>query len=64
MPKRTSLKDAKCIDASDIENDVSDKRHGWRASAAKGRRRQRRYKRRLLGELVNITQENDVDSHQ
>lgn len=64
MPKRTSLRDAKCIDASDIDNVVSDKRQGWRASAATGRRRQRRYKKRLVGELVNITQELDFNCQQ
>lgn len=62
MPKRTSLKDAKRIDdASDIEDVVSDKRQGWRANAATARRRQRRYKKRIVSELVNITQENDSD---
>jgi hypothetical protein len=62
MPKRTSPKDANRIDdASDIEDVVSDKRHAWRASAATARRRQRRYKKRLVEELVNITQENDLD---
>jgi len=62
MPRRTSPKDANRIsDAKDIEDVVSDKRQGWRASAATARRRQRRYKRRLVGELVNITQADDVD---
>jgi hypothetical protein len=62
MPKRTSLKDAKLIDdASDIESVVSDKRSGWRANAATARRRQRRYKRRLVGELVNLTQEDEFE---
>ena len=63
MPRRTSLKDAEHIDdACDIEDIVSDKRQGWRANAATARRRQRRYKKRLVGELANITQENDSDS--
>jgi|TARA_B110000902_G_scaffold152676_1_gene175384 hypothetical protein len=62
MPKRTSLSDAKRIDnASDIENIVSDKRSGWRANAATARRRQRRYKKRLVAELSHITQENDIE---
>lgn len=63
MPRRTSLKDAKRVnDASDLEDIVSDKRQGWRANAATARRRQRRYKKRLVGALANITQENDSDS--
>jgi hypothetical protein len=63
MPKRTSLKDAKRIDnASDIEEIVSDKRQGWRANAATARRRQRRYKKRLVDELANLTQESELGS--
>jgi hypothetical protein len=63
MPKRTSLKDAKRIDnASDIEDVVADKRQGWRANAATARRRQRRYKKRLVDELVNLTQETESES--
>jgi hypothetical protein len=62
MPRRTSLKDAEHInDASDLEDIVSDKRQGWRANAATARRRQRRYKKRLVGALTNITQESDSD---
>lgn len=62
MPRRTSLKDAEHIDdAGDIECMVSDKRQGWRANAATARRRQRRYKKRLVGALANITQESDFD---
>jgi hypothetical protein len=62
MSKRTSPKDANRIDdASDVEDVVSDKRQGWRASAATARRRQRRYKKRLVGELIHIMQENDTD---
>jgi hypothetical protein len=63
MPKRTSLKDAKRIDdASDIEDIVSDKRQGWRANAATARRRQRRYKKRLVDELATLTQESEPES--
>ena len=63
MTKRTSIKDAKRIDnASDIEDVVSDKRQGWRANAATTRRRQRRYKKRLVDELVNLTQETEPES--
>lgn len=66
MPRRTSLKDAIHVDdASDLENVVSDKRQGWRANAATARRRQRRYKKRLVGQLANITQEDDQeDEHE
>jgi hypothetical protein len=63
MPRRTSLKDAEQVnDASDLEDIVSDKRQGWRANAATARRRQRRYKKRLVGALANITQDPDSDS--
>ena len=63
MPKRTSFKDAKRIDdANDIENVVSDKRQGWRANAATARRRQRRYKKRLVDELANLTQKNESET--
>jgi hypothetical protein len=62
MPKRTSLKDAKRIDdASDIEDVVSDKRQGWRANAATARRRQRRYKKRFVDELANLTQGSEFE---
>ena len=62
MTKRTSIKDAKRIDnASDIEEVVSDKRQGWRANAATARRRQRRYKKRLVDELANLTQESESE---
>jgi hypothetical protein len=48
MALRTSLKDAKNVEvADDIDDFVSDKRADWRATAAKGLRRQRRYKKRL-----------------
>ena len=53
MPKRTSLLDAQEVEyADDLDNIVSDKRAGWRANAAKARRRQRRYKRMLTTELL------------
>lgn len=53
MPKRTSLLDAQEVEyADDLDNIVSDKRAGWRANAAKVRRRQRRYKRMLTTELL------------
>ena len=65
MPRRTSLKDAEHIDdASDVEDVVSDKRQGWRANAATARRRQRRYKKRLVEQLAHVTQEDDSDPEQ
>ena len=52
MPKRTSVKDAQeVVDAADLEDVVRDKREGWRASGAKARRRQRRYKKLLLSHM-------------
>lgn len=62
MPKRTSPKDADRIDtADDLEDIVSDKRAGWRANAAKARRRQRRYKNRLTDALLRRAQDDGLD---
>jgi hypothetical protein len=53
MPKRTSPNDAALvIDSADLDVIVVDKRERWRASDAKARRRQRRYKQLLTRELV------------
>ena len=53
MPKRTSPTDAgKITVAADLEELVQDKREGWRASGAKARRRQRRYKALLTQQLL------------
>ena len=53
MAKRISLQDATNVEvADDIDNLVSDKRADWRATTAKGRRRQRQYKKRLTQELI------------
>ncbi len=53
MAKRTYPKEAsRIIVAADMEEVVTDKREGWRASDAKARRRQRRYKRLLTQQLV------------
>jgi hypothetical protein len=53
MPKRTSPSDAmKITVAADLEELVQDKREGWRASGAKARRRQRRYKSLLTQQLL------------
>lgn len=55
MARRTSPNDASRITvAADLEEVVTDKREGWRASDAKARRRQRRYKRLLTQQLVKL----------
>lgn len=60
MARRTSLKDAANVEvADDIDNLVLDKRAGWRATAAKGRRRQRRYKKRMTQELLRHLDEEE-----
>ncbi|AUC89154.1 hypothetical protein CW735_14000 [Alteromonas sp. MB-3u-76] len=54
MPQRTYPKDAtKIHSASDLEDVVVDKRAHWRANNAKARRRQRRYKKKVVTHLVN-----------
>jgi len=40
--------------AADLEDLVQDKREGWRASGAKARRRQRRYKALLTQQLLKL----------
>ena len=53
MTKRTYEKDAFFIEqADDLEDLVKDKRLNWRSSPAKAIRRQRRYKKRLINELL------------
>ncbi len=53
MPRRTYPKDAMQIEqAADLEEIVKDKRAVWRATGAKARRRQRRYKALLVQQLV------------
>lgn len=55
MPKRTSLEDAARVEnADDLDEYVRDKREGWRATAAKARRRQRRYKKRMTDEIARL----------
>ena len=52
MARRTYESDGLIIEtADDVDELVSDKRQGWRANAAKARRRQRRYKKRLTNEI-------------
>ena len=53
MTKRTYEKDAVFIEqADDLEDLVKDKRLNWRSSPSKAIRRQRRYKKRLVNELL------------
>ena len=53
--KRTYENNAIKIEiADDLETLVSDKRLGWRASPSKARRRQRRYKNRMINEIFKI----------
>ncbi|MEM6889759.1 MAG: hypothetical protein AAGD43_18315 [Pseudomonadota bacterium] len=58
MPKRTSLKDAARVEnADDLDDVVRDKREGWRATAAKARRRQRRYSKQMTNEIARLAQD-------
>ncbi|MEM8592128.1 MAG: hypothetical protein AAGF13_06335 [Pseudomonadota bacterium] len=60
MARRTSPKDARFVEtADDLEDVVADKREGWRATPEKARRRQRRYKKRLIEELMRQAQDDD-----
>ncbi len=53
MSRRTYESDGHLVvEPQDLDELVKDKREGWRASQAKARRRQRRYKKRLLTELT------------
>ena len=53
--KRTYENNAIQIEiADDLETLVSDKRLGWRASPSKAKRRQRRYKNRMINEILKI----------
>lgn len=63
MPRRTSLRDAKHVErADDVEDVVQDKREGWRATAAKARRRQRRYSNSMTKELAQLSQNDRIFS--
>jgi len=54
MTRRTYERDGQIIESvDDVDELVSDKRAGWRANAAKARRRQRRYKKRLTNEVLH-----------
>ena len=53
MVRRAYESDAEKIeDVDDIDDLVADKREAWRASSYNVRRRQRRYKKRLITRLV------------
>ncbi len=55
MARRTREADAELIETvDDLEELVQDKRQNWRANSSKARRRQRRYKNRLIQELMRI----------
>ena len=55
MARRTYENDGRKVEfAVDVDDLVSDKRAGWRADLARARRRQRRYKKRLTGELLQL----------
>lgn len=57
MTKRTSIKDSQIIsNANDLDEIVKDKRKNYRASKAKARRRQRRYKNLLTRELKYVAE--------
>ena len=52
MPRRTYESDGHRVEVAEDLNDlVSDKREGWRATPAKARRRNRRYGKRLTKSL-------------
>ena len=58
MPRRTYEKDAQLVEvANDLDEIVKDKREGWRANSSKANQRQRRYKKRLTKQLLQITKE-------
>ena len=53
MTKRTYERDATLIEkADDLKNIVRDKREIWRSNLSKINRRQRRYEKRLINQLL------------
>ena len=61
MSRRTYESDGHLVvEPQDLDELVKDKREGWRASQAKARRRQRRYKKRLLTELARDSLNQEV----
>ena len=60
MPRRTYEADGRRVEvAEDLEELVSDKREGWRATPAKARRRQRRYGKRLTKTILSTDLDRD-----
>ena len=60
MTRRTYETDANRIEiADDLYDLVHDKREGWRANSSKARRRQRRYKKHLIHELLKMDYSDD-----
>ena len=56
MSKRTYEKNGVLIEtAVDLEDIVKDKRVFWRSNQPKATRRQRRYKKRLINELLKLS---------
>ena len=54
MARRTYEADGRRVEvAEDLDELVSDKREGWRATPAKARRRQRRYGKRLTKTILS-----------
>ena len=53
MAKRTYESNAKFVDeANDLDHYIVDKRINWRASPSKATRRQRRYQKRLISQML------------
>ena len=60
MPRRTYEADGRRVEvAEDLDELVSDKREGWRATPAKARRRQRRYGKRLTKTILSTDLDRD-----
>jgi hypothetical protein len=61
MTRRTYESDGHHVEvAEDLDNLVSDKREGWRATPAKARRRNRRYGKRLTKSLQTTATDTDA----
>ena len=61
MPRRTYEADGRRVEvAEDLDDLVSDKREGWRATPAKARRRQRRYGKRLTKTIISADLDRDA----
>ena len=61
MPRRTYEADGRRVEvAEDLDDLVSDKREGWRATPAKARRRQRRYGKRLTKTIMSADLDRDA----